>query len=120
MNLPAEPKEPLQRLLMVETRSAWEAADVDDFLRLAQGFLKAGLTLDLFLIQNSVLVLRTAMREQLAALTRAGTCRIWVDRYSLLLRGLSADDVADCGAIAGTDELVQLMTTPHSKVIWHS
>lgn len=120
MNLPAEPKEPLQRLLMVETRSAWEAADVDDFLRLAQGFLKAGLTLDLFLIQNSVLVLRTAMREQLAALTKAGTCRIWVDRYSLLLRGLSADDVAGCGAIAGTDELVQLMTTPHSKVIWHS
>lgn len=120
MNLPAEPEHTLQRLLMVETRSAWEAADVDDFLRLAQGFLQKGLALDLYLIQNSVMLLRTAVREQLAQLAATGLCRIWIDRYSLQLRGLNADDVAGCGAIAGTDELVQLMTTPNSKVIWHS
>lgn len=108
------------RLLMVETRSAWEGADVDDFLRLAHGFLQAGLALDFFLVQNSVLLLRSAMRDQLEALARTASCRLWVDRYSLNLRGLTGDDVAGCGVIAGTDELVQLMTVPHTKVIWHS
>lgn len=118
--LAAEPNAAPTRLLMVETRSEWESSDVDDFLGLAQGFLQAGLTLDLFLVQNSVLLLRSAARARLSALADAGRCRIWIDGYSLALRGLSADDVGACGMVAGTDELVQLMTVPHTKVLWHS
>ena len=123
MSLPplaAEQNNAPTRLLMVETRSEWESSDVADFLGLAHGFLQAGMTLDLFLMQNSVLLLRSQARAQLNALADAGRCRIWIDRYALHLRGLCADDVGSCGVIAGTDELVQLMTVPHTKVLWHS
>ncbi|MFP5393285.1 MAG: hypothetical protein ACLGI6_17325 [Gammaproteobacteria bacterium] len=109
-----------QRMLMVETRSDWESNDVPDFLRLARGVLQTGMALDLFLVQNSVLLLRSGLRDDLAALAANASCRIWADRYALKLRGLTADDVAGCAAIAGTDELVRLMTVPHTRLVWHS
>lgn len=117
---PVEQNGTLKHLLMVETRSIWEASDVQDFLCLPQRFLTAGVEVDLFLIQNSVLLLRSALRDTLAELAKTDACRIWLDHYSLNLRGLTAQDAAGCGAIAGTDELVKLMTVPHTKIIWHS
>ena len=116
----AEPAARPEHVLLVETRSSWESHDVDDFLRLPRHFQQTGCCVDIFLIQNGVLILQSPTWEKLAALSESGSCRIWIDLYSLRLRGLDRNDVPQGSISAGTHELVRLMARPDSKIIWHS
>jgi predicted peroxiredoxin len=105
--------------LLIETRSSWESAEVGDFLDVAGRLNEHGHPVDLFLIQNGVLLARTGAHPQLAALLSQPGLRIWADDFSMASRSLQPAELLDGIRAAGIGTLVDLLTRTSVKAIWH-
>lgn len=108
----------LTSFLLVETRSLWESQDVAGFLTLAAELAEAGHSVDVFLIQNAVLMTRDAV-DALAGLVRSRTVTLWADGLSLVTRAIPPASVPETVRVADTKAMVHLMTRAGSKTIWH-
>lgn len=109
----------MMQYLLIETRTAWEDPAVEDFLAMADGLVGAGNTVDLFLVQNAVLMARQGAVASLARLLTKPGETVWVDEFALAARGLDQQDLAAGIYAAGMNKLVQLLATPGCKAIWH-
>jgi sulfur relay (sulfurtransferase) complex TusBCD TusD component (DsrE family) len=107
------------RYLLVETRTAWEDPAVEDFLALADGLAGTGGTVDLFLVQNAVLMARRGAAAGLDRLLEGPGKTVWVDDFAMAARGLSREALADGTRPADIGMLVQLLASPGCKAIWH-
>ncbi len=107
------------RYLLIETRCAWEGDEVQTFLRLAVTLADAGHGVDMFLVQNAVLMACASVQKTpLADLLNSPYVTVWADDFSLasrargklLLEGIQTGNAAT---------LLQIMTHPGCKTIWH-
>ncbi len=108
----------MARYLLIETRTTWDSGGVRDFLALAEGLAEAGASVDLFLIQNGVLMAYPGVEPLVERLLRCPGLTIWVDDFSLATRRLASEPVEGL-RIAGIEALVDLMAQPGSKPVWH-
>ncbi len=104
--------------LLVETRCAWESGDVDGLIALAAQFGAAGHSVDLFLIQNGVLMAADDS-PSLAPLAALPSVTVWADGLALAARAIPAERVSTRVCVADFTALVGLMTRPGAKTIWH-
>jgi sulfur transfer complex TusBCD TusB component (DsrH family) len=103
--------------LLIETRSLWESQEVAGFLALARELAAAGNRVDVYLIQNAVLITRDA--DAIAALTGLPQLNVWADTSSLSTRAIPAATLPPRIEVADMNTIVRLMTRPGSKTIWH-
>ncbi len=104
--------------LLIETRTMRESNQVGDFLALAKTLADAGNSVDLFLIQNGVLMAYAHIERRIEELLRQPTLTVWADDFSLQSRSLSRELLGGV-RVAGADMLVRLLTRPGCKPIWH-
>jgi predicted peroxiredoxin len=105
--------------LLIETRTLWESAEVADFLALAGSLAKAGNIVDLFLIQNGVLMAFADVESQLVELLDQPGLSIWADDFSLASRSAPHRTLLDGVRIGTAATLVELLTQPGCKPTWH-
>lgn len=105
--------------LLIETRSSWESADVGDFLEVAGRLGEHGHSVDLFLIQNGVLLARDGADQHLAGLLSKPGLRVWADDFSMASRSLRPAELLEGITATGIATLVELLTRTGVKAIWH-
>jgi len=105
--------------LLIETRSSWESGEVGDFLEVAGRLGDHGHRVDLFLIQNGVLLARDGAYPPLADLVSRPGLHVWADDFSILSRSLRPAELLDGITVTGIATLVELLTRPGGKAIWH-
>lgn len=106
--------------LLIETRSAWESQEVYDFFKLATQLGEDGHTVDLFLIQNGVLMARANAEPCVIELITKQKVSVLADDFSLTNRSLKPTDLTEGIQITGMPTLVKLLARPGCKPIWHS
>lgn len=104
--------------LLIETRTVWESEQVKAFLQLAKSLADQGQTVDLFLIQNAVLMAQVTGNQLVTALLQHAGVTVWVDDFSLESRELPAP-LLEGVLVAGAHKLIELLTRPNCKPIWH-
>jgi len=105
--------------LLVETCLTGDSQTVRSFLDLASQLSEDGHQVDLFLLQNGVLIARTNAEPSLAALVAKPEVSVRVDDFSLSSRSLKPAELVPGVRVAGMSELVELLTRPGCKPIWH-
>lgn len=105
--------------LWIETRSAWESNEVPGLLDLVAELSRTGHHIDLLLIQNAVLMARRAGEPRLAQLVEQPNMTIWVDDFALRTRAVPPEELCAGIHVIGMDKVVQLLTRPGCKPIWH-
>lgn len=106
--------------LLIETRSPWEGGDVNSFLELAQALARQGNTVDVFLIQNGVLLAREGCESKITDLLQDPNVSIWADAFSLEQRSLPAPALRASVKTAGMPELIRMLAREEYKTIWHA
>lgn len=103
--------------LLIETRSLWESQEVAGFLALARELTAAGHRVDLFLIQNAVLLTRD--ERAVEALTANPALTVWADTPSLAARAIPLSGLPSTVGAGDMKTVLRLMTQPGAKTIWH-
>jgi intracellular sulfur oxidation DsrE/DsrF family protein len=104
--------------LLIESRDPFDSADVPAFWELAQGLVRDGNQVTLFLVQNGVLPARPSARsDALAALARAGV-EVLADEFSLRERGIQTDRLASGVKSAKLDVVLDQLEQGR-KALWH-
>lgn len=105
--------------LLVETRSAGESPEVAAFLATAGHLCDDGHAVDLYLVQNAVLLARRGGSPEVASLLARATVRVFADDYSAEARGLGASSLQDGVALSGMGTLVDLLAGEGVRTLWH-
>ena len=103
--------------LLIETRSLWESGEVASFLSLANDLAAAGEQVDLFLIQNAVLLSRDP--AALAAFGGHPSATIWADDVSLAFRGIANTQIAPAIRVTDMKTMIRLIARSGCKTVWH-
>lgn len=104
--------------LLIESRDAFESNDVSSYWELANGLVKEGNKVTLFLVQNGVLGARKSARsEALSQLTKSGV-EVLADDFSLRERGIQASRLAAGIKPAPLDMVVDSLARG-AKTLWH-
>jgi hypothetical protein len=107
-----------ERYVLIETQAPFDSADVDATYDLAKGLGDVA-DVSVFLAGNGVL----ATRKSSVAATRltdlATSTTVWADDFSLRERGIRRDELVAGVVPAPMDRLVELVTAPGTKAIWH-
>ncbi|RAM48966.1 MAG: hypothetical protein C6Y22_24940 [Hapalosiphonaceae cyanobacterium JJU2] len=105
--------------LLIETCLTGDSHAVHNFLDLAIQLSEDNHAVDLFLIQNGVLLARIDGEPRLSALIRKPNVSVQVDDFSLLSHFLKSSDLIPGVKVAGMSTLVKMLTQPNYKPIWH-
>ena len=107
----------MAKYLLIESRTPWEAGDVDHYYGLARDLAGAGSEVTLFLVQNGVMPARKGARNAgLQALT--GRVKVLADDFSLRERAIAQGALLDGVEAAGIDTVVDLLAEG-AKAVWH-
>lgn len=108
-------------LVLIETRSPRESADVTDFIGLAAPLLDAGMRVQLHFIQNAVFWLQCEP-ERLRTLQQQGGKQLQLsfDDFSLDQRAIAHATAAQFGSVQTMDALIATLADRVVKTIWHS
>jgi predicted peroxiredoxin len=104
--------------LLIETRSHLESPEVEDFVDLASRLGEHGHRVDLFLVQNGVLLAGGGCPRLAEALRRPGL-HVWADDFSIASRSLRPAELLAGVRVTGMSTLVDLLVRPEGKAIWH-
>ena len=108
----------MSKYLLSESRDPFETTDVSYYYELAQGLVKEGHTVTLFLVQNGVLPARSSTKsDALATLAKAGV-EILADDFSLRERGIEAGRLTQGVKAAPLDVVIDHMAEGR-KTLWH-
>ena len=103
--------------VFIESRDPFESRDAEFVEQTAIATKERGHRVTVFLLQNGVFATRkTAARLQ--RLADAGVILL-ADDFSLRERGISAAELAQGVQESGIKSLVDAITQPHTKAIWH-
>ena len=73
----------MSRYLLIQSKSPWESADVDQFYSLARDLGRTGSDVTLFLVQNGVMAARTGAKDASLDQLLSGNVRVLADDFSL-------------------------------------
>jgi len=108
----------MAKYLLIESRDPFECNDVGYYYDLAQGLVKEGNEVTLFLVQNAVLPARRSTKsDSLTKLVDAGV-EVLADEFSLRERGIGNDRIVANVKPAPLDVVVDHLADG-SKTIWH-
>src|ERR1017187_10262908 len=99
----------MSAFVLIESRCAAEASEGRGFLETAAQLSGAGHEVDLFLIQNGVLLAVRGVDSCLAALPNHHHIFVWADNFSLQTRGVDTSELAPGIRVAGMQELMKLL-----------
>ncbi len=105
--------------LLIETCSTWENQGVRDFLDIALGLAKHDTRVDLWLVQNGVIIACEGVEHRIRELVGMPGVNVWVDDFSMIARAVMGKDIVQGVQIAAMDRFVALLTAPGCKPIWH-
>jgi sulfur relay (sulfurtransferase) complex TusBCD TusD component (DsrE family) len=114
----------MARYLVIESRNAWESADVPHAFGLVKDLATAGHDVTVFLVQNGVMPARKGAKEAaFAGLVASaggvkGKVRVLADDFSLRERGIEKGALAAGVEASSLDEVVDLLASG-VKAIWH-
>ncbi len=108
----------MAKYLLIESRDPFDANDVANFCDLAEGLVREGSEVTLFLVQNGVLPARQGSRSAALAGVAAAGVEVLADEFSLRERGIAADGLADGVRGSALDRVVDEMAGG-AKVMWH-
>jgi len=104
--------------LLIESGSASEGLGVHNFLETAAYLSQAGHRVDLFLIQNAVLLAVHDADPAIKALASRDNVSVWADDFSLRMRALGTGELAPGVHAVGMETLIDLLASGR-KPIWH-
>ena len=104
--------------VLIETRDPFESADVNTVFDLA-GRLGATAEVSLYLVENGVLPVRAGSSAAPGITALAERATVWADDFSLRQRAIRANELAPGVTPTTIDRLVELITTPGCKALWH-
>jgi predicted peroxiredoxin len=107
------------KYLLIESRDPFDSADVGQAYELARGLADEANEVTVFLVQNGVLPVRKASAAAGRVGELAAKATVLADDFSLRERGITADEIVDGVRPTPIDALVDLVTEPGRKVIWH-
>jgi predicted peroxiredoxin len=108
----------MKRYLLIESRSAFEAAGVHQYLALAAALTAEGAKVEIMLVQNGVLPARKGARaEGLSAAVQAGI-PVWADEFAMRERAMRAEDLIAGVKQTAIGTVVDRMADGWN-VIWH-
>ncbi len=108
----------MAKYLIIESRDPFESQDSRNLPELIEGLADRGNEITLFLIQNGVLPLRKNSKfSSIYPELRKKKVKIMADAFSLRERAIQ-NPLLEVD-IAETSDLVKLILTPNTKVIWH-
>jgi len=103
--------------VLIESRDPFESRDTEFVEQTALAIKERGHRVTVFLLQNGVFAARKAT-SRLQRLTDAGVILL-ADDFSLRERGIEAADLAHGVNESGINSLVDTITQPNTKAIWH-
>jgi hypothetical protein len=104
--------------LMIESQGPWAGASCTMFVRDAAALARIGLCTRLLLVQDAVLAAVPGVLSEVAAFIAADG-ELWVDRFSMLQRGLNEHNLMPLARVTDMDEVAALVLDPAVKVVWH-
>ncbi len=108
----------MAKYILIESRDPFDANDVANFYDLAEGLVREGSEVTLFLVQNGVLPARQGSRSAaLAGLATAGV-EVLADAFSLRERGIASDRLVNGVKPAALDVVVDQLAEGR-KALWH-
>ena len=103
--------------VLIESRDPFESRDTEFVERTAIAIKERGHRVTVFLLQNGVFAARKTT-ARLQRLTDAGGILL-ADVFSLRERGITEGDLAQGVQESGINNLVDAITKPNTKAIWH-
>jgi sulfur relay (sulfurtransferase) complex TusBCD TusD component (DsrE family) len=103
--------------VFIESRDPFESRDTEFVEQTAIAIKERGHRVTVFLLQNGVFATRKTT-ARLQRLADAGVILL-ADDFSLRERGISAAELAQSVQESGINSLVDAITQPHTKAIWH-
>ena len=102
--------------VLIESRDSFESRDTEFVEQTAIAIKERGHRVTVFLLQNGVFAARKTARLQ--RLADAGVILL-ADDFSLRERGIKATELAQGVQESGINSLVDAITQPNTKAIWH-
>ena len=103
--------------VLIESRDPFESRDTEFVEQTAIAIKERGYRVTVFLLQNGVFAARKTT-ARLQRLTDAGVILL-ADDFSLRERGITAAELAQGVEESGINNLVDTITQPNTKAIWH-
>ena len=104
--------------VLIETRDPFESAEVDEMFELATRLAEHS-AVSVYLVENGVMPLRATSSAASTITALATRVTVLADDFSLRQRAIGASDLVPGVASASIDNLVELITTPGCKAMWH-
>ena len=110
----------MARYLLIESRDAYEYADVGYFCDLAKDLGATGNDVTLFLLQNGVLMARKGATSPAKDLLSGGSnIRVLADSFCLKERAIPESALLPGVKVSDVDTLVDLLAAEGVKAVWH-
>jgi predicted peroxiredoxin len=103
--------------VLIESRDSFESRDTEFVEQTAIAIKERGHRVTVFLLQNGVFAARKTT-ARLQRLLDAGVILL-ADDFSLHERGIQAAELAQGVHESGVNSLVDTITQPNTKAIWH-
>ena len=107
----------MSEYVLIESRDPFESRDTEFVEQTALTIKERGHWVTVFLLQNGVFAARRTT-ARLQRLIDAGVILL-ADDFSLRERGIEAADLAHGVNESGINSLVDTITQPNTKAIWH-
>ena len=104
--------------ILIDSRDPFDSAEASRFLDLAEGLVKEGSEVALFLVQNAVLAARHGARSPALAALAANGVKVLADSFSLQERGISPNRLIAGIAVAPLSAVIDYMAAGR-KALWH-
>jgi sulfur relay (sulfurtransferase) complex TusBCD TusD component (DsrE family) len=104
--------------ILIESRDPFDSAEASRFLDLAEGLVKEGSEVALFLVQNAVLAARHGARSPALAALAANGVKVLADSFSLQERGISPNRLLGGIAVAPLSAVIDYMAAGR-RALWH-
>ncbi|MFQ5786017.1 MAG: sulfur reduction protein DsrE [Alphaproteobacteria bacterium] len=104
--------------LLIESRDPFESNDVANFYDLAEGLVREGNAVTLFLVQNGVTAARPGARSAALSSVAGAGVEVLADEFSLRERGIRADGLASGVNAAPLDVVIDQLAEGR-KALWH-
>jgi len=108
----------MSHYLFIDSRDAFESRDTEFVLATAGALRRNGNSVTLFLVSNGVLAARRHAPERYLSVASAGGVDVVADEFSLLERGITADELHPAIRTSNVDEIVDMLAAG-AKALWH-
>ncbi len=109
----------MAKYLLIESRDPFEYGDVSYLCGLAGDLAAAGNDVNLFLLQNGVLMARQGTESPVQGLLTGGKVNVLADDFCLKERAIALGSLLSGVKVSNVDHLVDMLAEDDIKPVWH-